>query len=215
MCSGCGWAEAEGVLQRAGGLTFVFISWRSWIGCGYGRLFHHVDEPARCFGESRNAKMACSLFAAAKIDDEIDTLAIRWPDPKISLLKSQFLTLTSIHALGSLPLLFSHGWEHWWPGLNNRCDDDYLRWQEEIRHAEEEVEALEAGKTHRCHKVAHRSHKEVPTSLRSSQFWRWHQHTPWGACPNSLAMAESIGGQASTTDVDDDYLRWQEEIWLA
>jgi hypothetical protein len=28
-------------------------------------------------------------------------------------------------------------------------------------------------------------------------------------------MAESIGGQASTTDVDDDYLRWQEEIRFA
>jgi HIV Tat-specific factor 1 len=32
---------------------------------------------------------------------------------------------------------------------------------------------------------------------------------------NISAMAESIGGQASTTDVDDDYLRWQEEIQLA
>jgi hypothetical protein len=30
--------------------------------------------------------------------------------------------------------------------------------------------------------------------------WCWHQHTPWGDCRNSLAVAESIGGQASTTD---------------
>jgi len=31
-------------------------------------------------------------------------------------------------------------------------DDDYLRWQEEIRLAEEEAEAMKAGKSHRYHK---------------------------------------------------------------
>ena len=31
-------------------------------------------------------------------------------------------------------------------------DDDYVRWQWEIRLAEEEAEALKAGKTHRYHK---------------------------------------------------------------
>jgi hypothetical protein len=31
-------------------------------------------------------------------------------------------------------------------------DDDCLRWQEEIRFAEEEAEALKAGETHRYHK---------------------------------------------------------------
>lgn len=31
-------------------------------------------------------------------------------------------------------------------------DDDYLRWQEEIRLAEEEAEAMKAGKLHRYHK---------------------------------------------------------------
>lgn len=31
-------------------------------------------------------------------------------------------------------------------------DDDYLRWQEEIRLAEEEAEAVKAGKSHRYHK---------------------------------------------------------------
>ena len=33
-------------------------------------------------------------------------------------------------------------------------DDDYLRWQEEIRFAEEEAEALKADNTHECHKVS-------------------------------------------------------------
>lgn len=44
------------------------------------------------------------------------------------------------------------------PGANGQAaatpdvDDDYLKWQEEIRLAEEEAQALKAGKTHRYHK---------------------------------------------------------------
>ena len=67
------------MLQRARGFGVrVFFPLRVLgLVTVYGRLFHHVDEAARCFGESRNAKMACYLFAAAKIGDEIDALAIR------------------------------------------------------------------------------------------------------------------------------------------
>lgn len=37
-------------------------------------------------------------------------------------------------------------------GQATDVDDDYLRWQEEIRLAEEEAEAMKAGKSHRYHK---------------------------------------------------------------
>jgi hypothetical protein len=46
-------------------------------------------------------------------------------------------------------------------------DDDYLRWQEEIRLAKEEAEALKAGRTHRYHKdfQKHVEFAEEPMSL--------------------------------------------------
>ena len=44
------------MLQRAGGLAFAFFAVCSWIGYGYGTLFHYVDEAAGSFGESWNSK---------------------------------------------------------------------------------------------------------------------------------------------------------------
>lgn len=46
-------------------------------------------------------------------------------------------------------------------GQTTDVDDDYLRWQEEIRIAEEEAEAMKAGKQHRYHKDFRKKEEKV------------------------------------------------------
>ena len=144
-------------------LIHFSLSLCSWLGCGYGRLFHHVDEVAGSFGEGWSAKRhaLCMLLQRSMtklITQSLlahQTLAIRWPDPKSSLSSSQ--SLTSTDAWEACPNFSAIAESIGGQASTADVVDDYLRWQEEIQFAEEEADALKVGRTHRYHNMLSQS----------------------------------------------------------
>ncbi|KAG0555053.1 hypothetical protein KC19_12G140400 [Ceratodon purpureus] len=81
-------------------------------------------------------------------------------------------------------------------------DDDYLRWQEEIRLAEEEAEAMKAGKSHRYHKDFR---KQVEFA-----------EEPVVAAVEEAVVATAPEGEQEFTDDDGTVYKWDQSrnAWI-